>query len=449
MGRMFWKIFFGFWLTLLLVASTVGSLVWLHNRDRIAELEMLADSPRADMDVNHIARLLRFGGEAAVMDMVQHRQMRNGRMIPILIVNDDGKDLLQRPVPFPMLRQARDALKNPQTPGVQEVLTPGGKHYVLFMPRHDHPVMRNPWFRNQFPVIPLLIPFTVSLIFSAGLAWYITRPLRYLSDATKGFADGKLDVRVMPKIGSRKDEIADLGQDFDHMATQIQQLINSQKRLLNDVSHELRSPLARLHIAAEMSRQQPERAADMLARVEKESRRLDELVGELLTLSRLESGALQHELDYFDLNGLINTIADDARFETETQNKKVMYQSQSELLIKGHVELLRRAIENIVRNALFHTPQQSQVDIRLKHNHNQVEIMICDQGDGVPEEKLAQLFQPFVRIKESNQNANLPGYGLGLAIARRAVELHAGSIEAYNQQSGGLCIVIRLPIQHA
>ncbi|HEY9051828.1 MAG TPA: hypothetical protein VIQ03_09810, partial [Gammaproteobacteria bacterium] len=152
MGRMFWKIFFGLWLTLLLVASTVGTLVWLHNRDRIAELEMLVDSPRADMNVNHIARLLRFGGEAAALDMIQHRQKRSGHMIPILIVDDAGDDLLQRPVPYPMLRQAREALKNPQQSGVQQATTPEGKHYVLFIPRQDHPVMHNPLFSNKLPL---------------------------------------------------------------------------------------------------------------------------------------------------------------------------------------------------------------------------------------------------------------------------------------------------------
>lgn len=449
MGRMFWKIFFGFWLTLLLVASAVGTLVWLHNRDRITELEMLVDSPRADLGVNNIASLLSFGGEQAVKDFAQRRQMQRGQTLPVFIVDDDGNDLLQRPVPYPMLRKAREAVSNSQQSAVQQAKTPSGKTYLLFVPRRDHPVMKNPLFSNHFPLLPLLIPFFASLIFSAGLAWYITRPLRYLSEASKRFAEGQLDVRVMSKMGSRQDEIADLGKDFDYMAQQIQQLVNAQKRLLNDVSHELRSPLARLQIAVEMSRQQPERVPELLQRMEKESKRLDELVSELLTLSRLEASVLKNELDYFDINGLINAIADDGRFEAESQNKKILYQDQAEVLLKGRIELIRRAIENIVRNALFHSKPQGQVDISLTQKTDSVEIIICDQGNGVPEEKLEQLFQPFVRIDETNQNATIPGYGLGLAIARRAIELHNGSIRAFNQQQGGLCIAIRLPLPEA
>ena len=128
MGRMFWKIFFGLWLTLLLVASAVGTLVWLHNRDRIAELEMLVDSPRADMGVSNMASLLSFGGEQAAKDFAQRRQMRHGKPIPIMIVDDEGKDLLQRPVPYPMLRTAREAVNNPQQSAVQQVKTPAGNH---------------------------------------------------------------------------------------------------------------------------------------------------------------------------------------------------------------------------------------------------------------------------------------------------------------------------------
>ncbi|MFW2374831.1 MAG: ATP-binding protein [Gammaproteobacteria bacterium] len=445
MGRLFWKIFIGFWLTLLLVGLTVGSLVWLHNRDRIEQLELLVDSPRADMGITNIANILRYGGEPALKEVAERRTRRHGRPMPIMIVNDQGKDLLDRPVPYVMLEKARKALQDSES-STQQVTTPGGNRYLLFLPRRDHPAMNNPFYVNHLPFIPLLALFLVSLIFCAGLAWYITRPLRILSLASRQFADGELDTRVMPSMGTRKDEIADLGQDFDYMAQQIQLLISSQKRLLNDVSHELRSPLARLQVAVEMSRQQPERINELLQRIEKESHRLDELVGELLTLSRLEAGAIEIDNDYFDINGLITSIIEDARFETVNMNKSIAYEGNKEVVIKGHVELLRRAIENIVRNALFHTPENSQISIDLEHNDSQIGLTICDMGKGVAEEKLSKLFQPFVRIDENNQNIKIPGYGLGLAIAKRAVELHGGKIMAFNQSTGGLCIQVQLPI---
>lgn len=444
MGRLFWKIFSGFWLTLLLVGLAVGSLVWLHNRDRIEQLEMLVDSPRAEMGVSNIANILRYGGESALKDVAERRIRRHGRPMPIMIVNDKGEDLLGRPVPYLMLNKARKALEDPES-SVQQVTTPSGNQYLLFLPRLDHPVMQNPFFSRHLPYIPLLVLVLVSLIFCAGLAWYITRPLRILSLASRQFANGELDTRVMPSIGTRKDEIADLGQDFDYMAQQIQLLIVSQKRLLNDVSHELRSPLARLQVAVEMSRQQPERSNELLQRIEKESHRLDELVGELLTLSRLEAGGIEIDNDYFDINGLITSIIDDARFETAKMNKDIFYEDNKEVVIKGHVELLRRAIENIIRNALFYTPENSQVRINLEQNTSKIKLTICDMGKGVAEEKLSKLFQPFIRINENNQNIKVPGYGLGLAIAKRAVELHGGNITAYNQPTGGLCIQLQLP----
>lgn len=446
MGRLFWKIFIGFWLTMLVMGIAVGSLVWWHHRDRINELEMQLQSPRAEMQVSRFADILQYGGERAVVDrMVRHTRFTH-RPPPVFVVNDEGHDILDRPVPAPMLEQARQALASPKQMAVQQVITEQGNRYLLFVARPEHKQRNQPPFMRRDPIHRFFIALLASLLFSAGLAWYLTRPVRVLRQATNRLAAGDLGARVMPSIGKRKDEIADLGRDFDYMAEQIQSLISAQKSLLNDVSHELRSPLARLQVAIEMSRQQPERVTELLERVEKESNRLDELVGEVLTLSRIEAGALESERDYFDITGLITSICSDANFEAEHQNKEVILHCEDEMLIEGYIELLRRAIENIVRNALFHTPETSKVIIDLTRKNNEAIITICDSGDGVPEEKLGQLFQPFVRIKESTQNTKLPGYGLGLAIARRAIEIHKGSIKANNQDKGGLCITIRLPV---
>ena len=447
MGRLFWKIFISFWLTLLITGAIVGGLVWQYNKERIEQLEVLANSPRADFSVNALARILREEGREGLEHVIEQRNESHHRPLPIFIVNDAGQDLLGRPVPPLVLKKARAAAADPQQTAIQQVVTPEGEQYLLFIPRREFRSMRhNNVFPRYLPLTPLFIVFLGSLLFSAGLAWYLTRPIRHLREATNQFAEGKLDTRVMQNIGKRKDEITDLARDFDHMAEQVQKLVANQKRLLNDVSHELRSPLARLQMAIEMRRQQPDKAEELMQRIEKESHRLDELVGELLTLSRLEANVHKNENDYFDINGLVASIADDARFEAENQNKQVAFNSTNEVLISGSIELLRRAIENVIRNAIYYTPEQARVTINMAHDNNHVVITVCDSGKGVKQEKLSDLFQPFVRISDSDQNVKIPGYGLGLAIARRAIELHSGTIKAYNHPQGGLCVEMRIPM---
>ncbi|NOR71110.1 MAG: HAMP domain-containing protein [Methylomarinum sp.] len=445
MGRLFWKIFFGFWLTLILTGTIVGGLVWQHNKKLIEQLEILIKNPRADFGINIVAKLLRKEGSSALKNLIKRRP------VPVLIVDDNGSELFGRQVSDIMLRKAREALKTPQQHSIQQVTTPEGEHFLLFMPSHrNHPSLRQQNNLPQYPpLFPLMIFFISSLCFIGGLAWYITQPIRLLREATNRFASGKLDTRVMPNIGQRRDEITDLAKDFDYMAEQVQQLVDVQKRLLNDVSHELRSPLARLQLAVEMSQQYPEKTDQLLQRIEKESQRLDVLIGELLTLSRLEAGVNNNITDYFDINGLIESIANDARFEAKSQNKQVIFHNNSEVLIYGSIELLRRAFDNVIRNAIFHTPKTTQVTITLTNENNHIKVSIFDCGIGVTEDELVQLFLPFVRINDNKQNIKTPGYGLGLAIARRAIETHQGSISAHNHKQGGLCITIRLPCKIA
>lgn len=446
MGRLFWKIFFGFWLTMLLIGSISGLLIWQHNQQRIKQLEILVNSPRADIGVTTTARILQYGGIAALRELIEERDRHHRRPFRIFIVNEQGVELLGRPVPDFMLHKAQEALKDPKQSSVQQVTTPQGEKLLIFIPRLKHlTISHHRFFPEHIPFLPLLVLLIGSLIFSAGLAWYITRPIRYLREATYQFAEGKLDTRVTPEVGKRRDEITELAHDFDHMAEQVQQLIFAQKRLLNDVSHELRSPLARIQVAIEMGRQKPEKQAELMIRIEKESQRLDELVGNLLTLSRLEAG-LEIGSDYFDINGLLDSVASDANFEATPQNKRVHYTSAGEVLIKGSMEMMLRAIENVIRNAVYYTPEDSQVDIAMTANAAQIIITVCDSGKGVAKDKLDELFVPFIRINENKQNIKIPGYGLGLAIARRSIELHKGSISAYNRDEGGLCIRIVLPV---
>lgn len=473
MGRLFWKIFIGFWLTLLVTGFIVGALVWQHNKERIEQLEILADNPRAEFSVSSMASILREQGRDSLQALYQQHKKRYRRPPPVYIVDAAGNELLGRSVSRLILDKAQAEIgkldvDTPTQSAVQQVNSPNGEQFLLFIPRrglravtpqqmqrfksHERDSHRyflgNPAriLPRDLPFLPLLIVLVGSLIFSAIIAWYITRPIRYLREATNQFADGKLDTRVMHKLGNRKDEITDLAKDFDHMAEQVQQLIFTQKRLLNDVSHELRSPLARLQVAIEMARQQPEKTHELMQRIDKECQRLDELVGEVLTLSRLEANVQNNDADFFDINGLLESIVTDARFEAVSQNKHVLYKKEKETLLKGSIELLHRAFENIIRNAIFYTPENTQVVISTAFTLNHIMITICDAGNGIAEDKLAKIFHPFVRIKDDNQNVKIPGYGLGLAIARRAIEIHQGSVIAYNQPGAGLCIEVKLPL---
>lgn len=300
--------------------------------------------------------------------------------------------------------------------------------------------------RPRLPYVPLVAGLLVSLLFAALLAWYCAKPIRSLRAAFAAAARGRLGQRLAPAMGGRRDELADLGRDFDRMAEQLKQLMDGQRRLLHDVSHELRSPLARLQAAIGLARQQPERSEELLSRIELESVRMDGLVSELLTLSRLEAGMEERLDETVDLCELLVILVEDARFEAQARACTVEYPAppSPSCLLTGSAELLHRALENVVRNALKHAPPGGRVGIALLPEiaPGQCGVRICDNGPGVPADDLAAIFRPFFR-GEGGTHAD--GHGLGLAIARRIVELHGGSIVAANRDAGGLCVSIALP----
>ena len=268
----------------------------------------------------------------------------------------------------------------------------------------------------------------------------------------------------MPALGGRRDELASLAADFDEMAEKIQLLLDSQRRLLGDISHELRSPLARLNVALELARQRSgETAQSALERIQREAETLNEMIGQLLALTRLESGAEEISKTEFDLSLLLREIVKDADFEARARNRSVKLGSAMTAIVNGVPSLLRRAIENVVRNAVHHTAENTQVEIELLESAAQtghgvasestatwngandaVSIVVRDHGPGVPTQALSEIFRPFYRVDEA-RDREAGGVGLGLAIAERAVRLHAGTIKASNAPDGGLLVTITLP----
>jgi signal transduction histidine kinase len=303
--------------------------------------------------------------------------------------------------------------------------------------------MRGPRFQPMTPWIPIVAATLASLLFSFLLAWYFSRPIRALRQAFDAAAGGDL----APRFGNGKgnSELNDLGRDFDRMTARLRSLIDGQTRLLHDVSHELRSPLARLQAAIGLAHQQPEKLAASLERIERESVRMDKLVGELLTLARLEAGAIRASQEEVGMAELLEQIADDASYEASSQQRSVVQEGDAEVLVAGQADLLGRAIENVVRNAIKHSPDGGVVQLqsRTVQDARQLCIRVLDRGPGVAPADLETIFQPFFR----SSTASAEGHGLGLAIAQHVIQAHGGSIKATNRAGGGLCVEMLLPIK--
>ena len=270
------------------------------------------------------------------------------------------------------------------------------------------------------------------------LARHLTSPLRKMQKTVERFGQGDFTARVNSRRG---DELGQLGRTVDRMAERIDNLLKSQRRLLQDISHELRSPLARLGVAVELARGGANLDSS-LNRIEREGNRLNTLVGELIQVTRGEGDPQGLSTERIRLDELMGTIVEDSRIEAEKRHV-TLNASLSEVTMTGNPELLRRAIENLVRNAIRYSPEETTVDISLSKVGSVYRVSVRDYGTGVPEESLASIFDPFYRV-EKDRGRTSGGVGLGLAIAKRAVELHHGTMRAQNVRPG-LRVEVDLP----
>ena len=276
MGRLFWKFFFAFWLALLVAGAGVGAAVWLHQQPLNERGEELASGPRTAFLVNATAATLRHGGIAALRSLLEEWRDRGRGGAHVYVVDDADQELLGRAVPAEALAQARRLAQEDSEQRIARLESADQRHYLFFIPTQSDMARHGP---PPSPLLPISINILASLGFSALLAWYLAKPIRHLRGAFDAVAAGKLDTRIGPRMGRRRDEIADLGRDFDRMTGQLQILLGSQRRLLHDVSHELRSPLARLQAAIGLARQQPEKLEASLDRIERESGRRTNWLG--------------------------------------------------------------------------------------------------------------------------------------------------------------------------
>jgi two-component system, OmpR family, sensor histidine kinase CpxA len=312
---------------------------------------------------------------------------------------------------------------------------PNGDEYALVI-RWDRlrPV---PFFgESQLRYLRYGLLLLTALLVCYALARYLSSPIQKIRRATQKLAEGELGTRVGDKVGNRRDELAVLAKDFDVMAERIESLITSQQRLSRDVSHELRSPLARMNVALEIAKQKSNGdTSPMLERIEAESDRLNEMVSRLLTLSRLETGSQDFERTDIDLKALVEQVVSDADFEANAVGKSVRIDRVDECSIVGSYELVGSAVENVLRNAVRYTADGTAAEVSLQSSDGKATVSVRDHGGGVPDDELKNLFRPFYRVGEARDRSS-GGTGLGLAIAEQAVKAHNGSIRARNEDDG-------------
>jgi two-component system sensor histidine kinase CpxA len=273
-----------------------------------------------------------------------------------------------------------------------------------------------------------------------AFAYHLTSPVRRLRAVVDCFGRGDFSARAP---ANRKDELGELARSFNQMASRIQTLLSAERRLLLDISHELRSPLARLGVAVELARSGEDRD-HMLDRIQKEADRLNELVAELLQVTRVEADPSMQKTDTVHLDELLADLVYDSLLEAKAKDCTLLLKAPASAIVSGDEELIRRALENVIRNAIRYAPRGTSVDVELAKLHDAALISVRDYGPGVPDEALTRIFDPFYRV-DSDRNRSSGGLGLGLAIARRSVQLHKGKLTAQNAHPG-LLVTIEFPI---
>jgi two-component system sensor histidine kinase CpxA len=454
MRSLFLKIFLSFWLALALIV-VIAILLTIATRPtrQISAIEALQSHFLADA-----VQAYQRGGSEQLENYL--RGLRDAEHVHAMLFDEHGP-LVSHPVrpwlleTFRGERHTADTFLGRINPHFQmlkaQMTGPDGHRYTLVM---ELPPGQNALFGpNGVPGLGLIIAVLSSGLVCYILALFLTSPILRLRKATQKLASGDLSARAGSGRVRGKDEVSELVRDFDKMAEQIEKLVNAQSRLLKDISHELRSPLARLTVALELARQRtgPE-AESVLDRISLESSRMNELIGSLTTIARLESGTGTLRKVPVQIEDLVEEVARDAAFEAQGRNCQVETEILDELPVLGDPALLHSAIENVVRNATRYTREGTTVKIRAERiqrlGSQEALIRVSDHGPGVPADSLEKIFHPFYRIDDS-RGRTTGGVGLGLAITDQAVRLHGGSVKASNLPEGGLVVEIRLPLQSA
>ena len=447
--RLFWKIFLPFWVAQALLLGLL--YMRLHFRLHTENPWWVQPERRlipnlADLAVERYEQ----GGQPALLALLDQSSMPH--RVNYWLFDGSGRELSGRPLPseipdFALRALRREGVARPDDSVILVApITTQRDHYLLageFIP---------PPLSERVPgdmIWVLKLGTIISALMCLVIAHYLSKPIERLRNATNEMARGNLDIRVGNTIGNRRDEIADLVRDFDSMAGELRNQIVSERNLLSGVSHELRSPIARMRLALALARSSdPHERAEMLDRIEQDTIQLDSMLDRILTVARLESGQYKPKFESLSLNDVIDEVLDDARFEAAATDTTVNYIDDAMVSINGDSGLLRSAIENVVRNAIFYSGQGGVVDVRLRVADGSAVLIVRDNGKGVPEETLSLLFKPFYRVDDS-RGTTTGGMGLGLAIVRNAMAAHGGSVTARNVMPHGLEVELRVPVSGA
>jgi signal transduction histidine kinase len=478
----FTRIFLSFWAVIVLIAACAAAVTAI---DFAAAPDRPATVIRAGTEA-----LDRDGIEGLRVWLAEHNRSRPGQRT--LIIDSTGKDILGQKLPEfrgpggPRFFDRDPRMQGPpgnrnvpdtgRTPSAGERSPPEprifgqsgpfgflgggdgprrmlsvirGKNGSVYRVVFDPPPRRGPFsppFSWEVRAAFLVMALGVSGLVSYLLARSISTPVRRLQAAAHTLSAGNLDVRAGDEVTKRKDELGVLGREFDSMADRLSSLIAARQRLLRDISHELRSPLARMEMAIGLARQDPASTHEQLDRVERESDRLDQLIGHILEYARLERDPATFTFEDLDVAELVRQIVHDAEFESQSPQGRLRLTSDDTVKIRGEPNVLHSAIDNVVRNALLHGDARLPINVTLSDDPDAVRISVRDNGAGVREEDLPHIFEPFYRAGAmDSKHVSTAGTGIGLAITQRAAALHGGHVSARNAEGGGLLVTITLP----
>jgi two-component system sensor histidine kinase CpxA len=459
MRSLFLKIFLWFWLTVVLVGVSlvVTTLITRSHSQADAEGWKASVSFAVSGEANRAVGIYENGGPAALRK--HFTQMRQVRFIHFYLLDESGKEVLNQQPPERAVQLATIAGKDtaflPSYPGsdrfaAQRVVGSSGREYTFFLIAPGVPVRDLVTALGFEAFLGLAGVLLVAGVFCFWLARHITDPVVQLRVAAGQIADGHLGTRVPQQMQKRRDEIGVLSRQFDRMAERIQSLLADHEWLLSTVSHELRSPLTRLSVAAGLLRQCPEEEKlEYVDRIELETEQLNKLIAQLLTLSRIESGVdSASRKQTIDLTNLVQEVAADGNFEAQARSCSVSVGTLDPCVTTGIIDQIRTAIENVVRNAIRHTKVNSEVEITIRKQgdppNGAAVVGIRDHGPGVADSDLQMIFQPFYRAPSDDSNSARSG--LGLAITERIARKHGGTVRAFNAPNGGLLVELELPL---
>ncbi len=452
MQTLFWKIFFTFWATILFIElltawvtadlseTELHPILQKENQQFIASTTaavsvLTAKGLTAFQEWVKLEANLKGVGDIYVIS--ENKIEVNGKFLPSNIQAILNRDFTETPVDH------YQPIKHTLT---FQTLTPARDRYLVIS-TFAHPPLLKYLFAPQRVILSIFISGLICFL----LARYFTKPLIHLRQTTKKLTQGEFDTTSLQRLRNRSDEFGALAVDFDFMSNRLSKLLETQRQLLRDISHELNSPLARIRVAIELARRKYKvNDSEELNRVEKETERLEFLIQELLTFVKIESVESVPDISVVDVKQILGYVAEDAEFERNQPpyQQTVEVDCPGQVLIEGNAQLLHRAVENIVRNACYYSPSNSLIQIRCRKKLGKVIITVEDQGPGVPKEMLRKIFQPFVRVSAARE-METGGSGIGLAIARRVIEIHNGTVTAENKADmSGLTVTIALPIHN-